>query len=447
MKTRNLITQLCLTVLCAAGLSIGFAPSTTAAEPEKMVPMQPVNDTGGATLENRTNTNTTPRGTVAQPMQRSGNANATNAQPLNTMPSNPPLASGQPMATSQPAADGEPQYFVVERLNGIAKVAPVGVDVFEEDKWKELKQGDKLGAGVQLLVTGQSQVKLVLEPASPPTVMLIEAMTQLSIEDLAMREGTSTTRIALASGAIRAGVIESTTRSDFLIEAPTATLSKKGTDIFRFEYQNGRFRMSLSSQGRGLVQAIKYKFNNSGNIVDAKSRFVTRGQFVTQQMMRAIDNVKYDRDIQVLDFVGLTQEERLNLLFNNGLAILLPFADNSANFLGSPFLTGGINVDGGQRPTLPPIDGGAIATPDGDFGVGQGLLPGLPHGFFNASAKRSRMIQSLFGQQHRELSGRKGFGGIQRDTPRPNQIRRPGNMRKAGQKRTVRRFNKASRRR
>ncbi len=446
MKTRNLITHLSLTVLCTAVLSFGFAQSTTAAEPEQMVPMQPVNDNGGATLENRTNTNTTPRGTVAQPMQSTGTANSTNAQPLNTT-SNPPLASGQPTATSQPAADGEPQYFVVERLNGIAKVAPVGVDVFEEDKWKELKQGDKLGAGVQLYVTGQSQVKLVLEPASPPTVMLIEAFTQLSIEDLAIREGTSTTRIALASGAIRAGVIESTTRSDFLIEAPTATLSKKGTDIFRFEYQNGRFHMSLSSQGRGLVQAIKYKFNNSGDIVDAKSRFVTRGQFVTQQMMRAIDNVKYDRDIQVSDFVGLTTEEQLNLLFNNGLAILLPFADNSANFLGSPYLTGGVNINGGQRPTLPPIDGGPIASPDGDFGVGQGLLPGLPTGFFNAAAKRSRMIQNLFGQQHRELSGRKGFGGIQRNSPHRNQVRRPGIMRKAAKKRSVRRFNKASRRR
>jgi len=445
MKTRNPITNLSLTALCGIGLCLAIVQPTAAAEPEQMVPMQPVSESGGATIENRSNT--PPPGTIAQPMQPTGNANTTsNAQPLNTTPSNPPLASGQP-TTSQPATDGESQYFVVQEIQGNARVANVGVEPWDEDKWSPLQVNQKLGAGQQLFTDVQTQVKLVLEPASPPTVMLIESLTQMSIEDLAIREGISTTRIALGSGAIRAGVIESTTRSDFLIEAPTATLSKKGTDIFRFQYQNGRFRMSLSSQGRGLVQAIKYKFNNSGNIVDAKSRFVTRGQFVTQQMMRAIDNVKYDRDIQILDFVGLTQEERINLLFNNGLAILLPFADNSANFLGSQFLTGGIDVDGGQRPTLPPLDGGMIAAPDGDFGVGQGLLPGLPGGFFNAAAKRTRSIQRLFGQQHRDLAGRKGFGGIQRNTPRHDQIRRPGNMRKAGKKRTVRRINKASRRR
>jgi len=445
MKTRNSITQLSLTVLCGIGLCFAIVQPAAAAEPEQMVPMQPVNDNGGAVIENRTNT--PPPGTVAQPMQPTGSTNTTsNTQPLNTTPGNPPLASGQP-TTSQPAAGDEAQYFVVQELAGTAQIAAVGTEVWDEDQWKPIEVGQRLGAGVQLRTDGRSQVKLVLEPATPPTVMLIEAYTHLSIEDLALRDGTSTTRIALGGGAIRAGVIESTTRSDFLIEAPTATLSKKGTDIFRFEYQNGRFRMSLSSQGRGLVQAIQYKFNNSGNIVDAKSRFVTRGQFVTQQMMRAIDNVKYDRDIQVLDFIGLTQEERINLLLNNGLAVLLPFSDNSANFLGSPFLTGGIDVNGGQRPTLPPLEGGMIAAPDGDFGVGQGLLPGFPGGFFNAAAKRTRSIQRLFGQQHRDLTGRKGFGGIQRDTPRHDQIRRPGNMRKAGKKRTVRRINKASRRR
>lgn len=351
--TRTMTRQLAISLMLALGLA---APSVFA-EPQQMQTMTTVNPPVRLAQAN-----------TARP--------ADNAQPTNATNRHANLAANS-SASSQPA-DAGTQYFVVQDFEGTVKYAPTSADplMIGSAPWKQVKVGDRLGAGLQICTAFQGRVKLVLDPSAPPTVMAIESGSILAVEELALQNGSSKCRLALGVGAVKAGVAESgETKSDLEITTPTGTLSKKGTDIFGVEYQNGRFRMWLTSEGRGLIRAIQYKLGNQGNLLSTRSRYVTPGQFVTQEMFKAIDHVKYDREINVNDLIGQTGNELLTLLNNRGFAFLLPLGDNTVNWLGSP----------SQQPTdgMTAVMGGVATTGlgrvtprgEGDFGVGQTLLP------------------------------------------------------------------------
>src|SRR5437868_1880347 len=140
--------------------------------------------------------------------------------------------------TPASAPSSEKLVYEVQLVQGKVKVAPTGTDVLSETGWTRVKAGDILVAGQELDVPMRSKIKFVARPANPPTVIMIESMTHFNISALEVRDGAAYSRIELAHGAIRAGVAEGSNRSDMQIATPAATLSKKGTDIFRMEYIN-----------------------------------------------------------------------------------------------------------------------------------------------------------------------------------------------------------------
>ncbi|MBN2559951.1 MAG: FecR domain-containing protein [Phycisphaerae bacterium] len=316
---------------------------------------------------------------------------------LGFLSASPVGAQYQEGPATQPTVtdDGTLVYEVIE-VKGKVRAGPANLVATEGEGWSYVKVGDRLGAGLQIIVPFRSAAKLVARPADPPTVILIERMTRMSISELALTEGTAKSRIELAYGAIKAGVAEGRTRSDMEITCPGATLSKRGTDIFAIEYRNGKFRMSLSDGGRGMIQAIQMRATAFGSMARMRSRFVTPGQFVTHQMARAIDNVPLDRQININDVFGLTGFDQLFTLFNDhGLGFLLPQGANPVGFLDVPTpdgTVGGVpDFDAGaERPgeeiLLSPLQAGGRKHNDGDFGIGQGVVPGV----FGLSAKSIR---------------------------------------------------------
>lgn len=352
--TRNLLVMV---TIC-----VGFGARGALAEPQQMQKMTTI---------------TTPTVQYAQATPRGDAASANKPTAANARAN---LAPGDAVqATSQPAGTEQgTQYLVVQEFAGEVEYSLISADVTGAAgaKWTQVQVGDRLGAGVKIRTMFSSSVKLVLDPSAPPTVMLLEPMSVFAVEELGLQNGISKSRFALGVGAVKAGVAESgDTKSDMEITTPTGTLSKKGTDIFGVEYQNGRFRMWLTSDGRGLIRAIQFKLGSQGNLIGTRSRYVTPGQFVTQEMFKAIDHVKFDREINVNDYFGQTGNELLTLLNNRGFAFLLPLGDNTVNWLGSP----------SQQPTdgMTSVMGGVTtaglgrATPrrDGDFGIGQTVLP------------------------------------------------------------------------
>ena len=289
------------------------------------------------------------------------------------------VVRAEPQA-SQPAAKTL-SYEVVD-VDGRVHVGPESDASlnFNGPGWFTPKKGDRLGAGLQIRVPLRGRIKLSAVPADPPTVILIESASNVGISELAMKNGAATSRIKLAYGAIRAGVVESGTRSDMEIEAPTATLSKKGTDIFRFEFHDNRFTMSLTEQGRGKLMAMQTQAGNSG-----VPRFVTAGQFVTQNLIRAIDNIQFDRTINVNDQFGLIGNDKLFTLLNDhgGFSFLLPNGNNGTGFLSGQNGQTDAQKNALQSPNqntnnvVSPVTHQTPTFGGGGFGVGQGNLPGL----------------------------------------------------------------------
>ncbi len=314
-----------------------------------------------------------------------------------------PQPQPQPVATMN---------YEVSELVGVVRVSPIGLDPMKEEGWRRVKRGELLSAGSQISTGIRSRIRLAARPAEPPTVVMLESMTLLSIDELALlkQDGQPTHRVrfGLAYGAVRAGVAETEVRSDMEIHAPGATLSKRGTDIFRFEYNlDGRFSMSLSEQGRGMLQAIQYKFGASGAVLDSRSRLMTPGQGVTHRMLQAITSVKFDRAVNINDQFGLGESD-LNFVLNNdrGFGFLLP-VEGQLYIVDTP--TGGIpQADGDDMLSFP--QGPAIRDiREGDFGIGQGLLPGIFGGIFQQNPTQQSGVQNTVIQRDPHQAAPRGI--------------------------------------
>jgi hypothetical protein len=283
---------------------------------------------------------------------------------------------------SGPSAKDTTLRYEVHDLEGKVRYGDAATcDPLKSEGWTLARKGDLLGPGIIIQVPFRSKLKLFARPAEPPTVMLFESGSLVMISDLYLKDGVATSRIQLGYGAIRAGVAEGGTRSDMQIESPVATLSKRGTDIFRFECHNGKYVMSLSDQGRGMLQAIQS--NVAGYRGGEFSRFVTPGQLVTQRLMRAIENVQFNRNIDVTDQFGLGNSDKLFAVLNSrGFGFLLPAGKLPLNTLvptpPPPPAQGTSAVAQAVLNTvvISPIQA-VTSIAAGNFGIGQGNIPGI----------------------------------------------------------------------
>lgn len=231
----------------------------------------------------------------------------------------------QPAAT-QPAADTDattqpaeaPPVDEVYQARVIEAVRSVTVQFMDENgqvgEKRPLEVGESLPPGAILRTGLRSRVVLAF---GEDTAVVVEQLTVASIDQFFRSGETKVTRLGLGHGAIRAGVAETTLRSDMTIVTPTATLSKKGTMDFGIQYEpsTGRFRIYLDREG--LVEAL--------NRMTGESQTVHPGQYVTDIMQKWIDTALDDRWVPVVDTMGLTgAEEMFARLHETGLGVLEP---------------------------------------------------------------------------------------------------------------------------
>lgn len=312
------------------------------------------------------------------------------------------FAQATPAGTQPAASDGSLVYEVIAIERNV-RVAPAGTDPKVAAGWRPLKLGESLRAGQQVSVPIRGTLKLVARPADPPTVLLFDRMSLVQISELSLANGVAKSRIELAYGQIKAGVAEGRTRSDMEIQSPAATLSKRGTDIFGIEVRpDGRFNMFLTDQGRGLVQAIQMQSTQIGAMNAMRSRMITPGQWITHQMARAIDNVQFDRNVNINDVYGMKGMDQLFTMLNDrGFGFLLPAGGGSPlNFQGSQTTEEGQEPPGLGQP-FPQLIQQIRTITEGNFGIGQGNVPSV---FGSQALNRQR-------GQFRPMVGRpSGFG-------------------------------------
>ena len=261
-----------------------------------------------------------------------------------------------PAAATQPA--GSPDQAVVIRLAGQVSVQPPGAD-----GWRPAKQGDRLAAGTRIRTGLRSRVVLAFGDNS---IAEIDRVTLAAIEDFRRGAGTTSVTLDLGHGQIRATAVETTLRSDMTIQSPTATLSKKGTHDFGMRYDSGTCNYTIFLNQEGLVDAF--------NKVTGQARTLTRGQFVTQAMVRWIETARLTRYTPVIDTVGSTATEiHFNMRHGSGSGSIQPGggADTYTLSLKPNGAGGGI----GTLPSVPSTarqgtPAGVFNRPEGNFGTG-----------------------------------------------------------------------------
>ncbi|HUW82282.1 MAG TPA: FecR domain-containing protein [Phycisphaerae bacterium] len=220
--------------------------------------------------------------------------------------------------TTQPV---EPLTAQVASVAGNVFWAPAGTSPTETKAWTSAKVGDEYAAGTQVKTSLRSSVVLTF---GDDTVVKVERMTLASIDQFHKSATTKTTRLGLGYGAVRAGVAEGELRSDFTIDSPVATLSKRGTQGIYFyqEPRSGRYYVSLARAGE--LELLKQ--------ISRQRRSVKRGESATNLMLGFIAQARLDRNFNFFGWRMAGLELQFHLKYGSGLAVLDPAAGHQTYF-------------------------------------------------------------------------------------------------------------------
>jgi hypothetical protein len=229
------------------------------------------------------------------------------------------LSAGLSVTSAQtagaPAEQTQGLSAKVIELEGNAFQAPNTAAPLEKDAWVPIKVGDELPAGTQIRTSLRTRVVLQF---GDDTLVLIDRLTNASIDEFYKTADTKTTRLTLGYGKVRGGVAEGALRSDLTIDSPVATLSKRGTWDFGLEVRRGGyFRTSLMD--RGLVETLVK--------LTGQRRLISPGQYVNSFTIGRtwVMQLARDRTVSLYNFQSMTGAEvQFASLNNTGLGVIDP---------------------------------------------------------------------------------------------------------------------------
>ncbi|MFN0137759.1 MAG: hypothetical protein ACKVS9_16765 [Phycisphaerae bacterium] len=225
-----------------------------------------------------------------------------------------PVAIAQDAATSQPASAAG----TTERKPITAKVIEVQGDVraaaLDSNEWKPIKLGDELPEQTKVLTGVRSSVKLQIGSEEPYTCLLIDSVGKTVISEAAITGDNKKVRVGVAYGRVKAGVAEGGLKSDFTVDSPVATLSKRGTWGFSLAYERDTEAFEIGLDERGLVNAL--------NKMRDESRNVRPGERVTEAMRSWLDESQF-RNTPIADVFGQSDVTvAFNRIDNEGVGVL-----------------------------------------------------------------------------------------------------------------------------
>lgn len=288
-------------------------------------------------------------------------------------PAQTPPAAAPPAASSAPT-DRRPVLAKVIEVRGDVQYAPIG-----SNDWKPCQLNDEYGDQIKVRTGLRSAIKFQIGQEPPFTALIVESVGLVSLSELYKTEQTKRVRIGVGHGKIRAGVAEGGLKSEFTVDSPVATLSKRGTWDFGLAYERGTDRFEVFLLDSGLVDALHH--------LSGKSLEVLPGQAVTEAMRAWLDEVQVRENVAVADLFGQEHMQvAFNTLDNSGLGVLgpgsgrAPLLNLSSGFAQQSFaqtLQTQLAQQGAQFPPLalpgtPPPAAGPNFRPEGFFGTGRG---------------------------------------------------------------------------
>jgi hypothetical protein len=280
-------------------------------------------------------------------------------------PSQPPPADAPAQPDATTSADQMPVLARVIEVTGDVKWAPLGTE-----DWKPVQLNDELPERTKILTGARSSVKLQMGEEEPYTAVLIDAVGKTVISEAFKTRDTKRIRLGVGYGQIRAGVAEGGLKSDFTIDSPVATLSKRGTWNFGLFYERGTDRFQVFLLDRGLVDVL--------NKLTAQRRGVQPGELVTQAMRMFLDQAEL-KNVPVADVLGQSDVEvAFNRIQNDGLGVVDPSQGRAVFINLSNATAADTFANLAERSLLqtPPLFGqiqpGRVVAEEGFFGTGRG---------------------------------------------------------------------------
>jgi len=219
-------------------------------------------------------------------------------------------AAEQP--ATAPADVGQPIMARVIELHGDVKHAPL-----DSQDYTACKLDDAYPPRTKIITGVRSSIKLQIGDEEPYTCMLIEAVGKTVLSEAYKTEDTKKVRVGVGYGRIRAGVAEGGLKSDFTVDSPVATLSKRGTWGFTLFYERDTDYFEIGLSERGLVEAI--------NRLTQERRALKPRELVTQAMRMWLDQVQLFRNVAIPDILGQGEVQvAFNRLQQDGLGVLQP---------------------------------------------------------------------------------------------------------------------------
>ena len=278
----------------------------------------------------------------------------------------PPAAESQTEQKPTEPAIEQLQAKVIE-VEGDVSHAPVGTSVLDAKAWTPVKVDDELPPDTQVRTGFRSHMTFRF---GDDTVVMIERVSLASIDQYYKEAIGKTIRMGLGYGAVRGGSTETALRTDFIVDSPVATLSKRGTEGWRMavEPYTGRFNVSLAVSG--LVEAVSR--------ATGQSRLVAPGEYASFENIGSmwVKQELFDRTVMFVAEESLTLED-LDFVAEHatGLGVLAPGGGAEMMALSgrdaAEFILDMIDKRRpGGRPDTMMIQGRAINRPEGNFGIG-----------------------------------------------------------------------------
>ena len=260
----------------------------------------------------------------------------------------------------------------VLEVRGDVKYAPL-----DSDELKPCAVDDEYPEQTVIETGVRSSIKLQIGDDDTYTAIVIESASRTILSEAYRTADAKRVRIGVGYGRMRGGVAEGGLKSDFTVDSPVATLSKRGTWDFGLAYERGTDRFEIFLLDQGLVDAFSK--------LTGQHRAVLPRELVTQTMRRWLEQVQLLRNVPVVDLLGQSDiTVAFNTMSTSGLRVLNPeggytvLVDLSNSYSQTQFSTlvrnslpalGAAAVIAGQR--------APIARPEGFFGTGRGdeLVP------------------------------------------------------------------------
>ena len=239
---------------------------------------------------------------------------ATAQQQQTDPPTTPPAATtDQPAAeVTKPAPEQTPIISRVIEVRGDVQYASLG-----SDEWRACKVDDEYPQQTMVRTGIRSSIKLQIGDDDTYTAVVIESASKTVISEAFQSQGTKRVRVGVGYGRMRAGVVEGGLKSDFTVDSPVATLSKRGTWDFGLGYERGTDQFEIFLLDQGLVDAF--------NKVTGKHHAVLPREVVTQVMRRWANESQMLRNVPIPDYLGQGDiEVAFNRLRQDGLRVLDP---------------------------------------------------------------------------------------------------------------------------